>query len=343
MGPGPLRACVLASLCLWCAACNGALPPIEGPSGGVSSAASGGSGPASGPGTSSSGSATGGTAIGTASNSGSSSAGASTGQPASTGSSGSTGGIGVSATGAATSSGSGGKPTGTGGSTTGGAGDGGAECQPACKNTLTCCDGQCVDLTADTFNCGVCGKLCPAGDYCEASNCVPTTCPPQGCMGGTSCCEFQCCGADQVCCLYNGTVTTFKCEDSDAGACELGCGGMCISRRDAKRDIQYLDEAQLQSAEEQVLKIPLAHFNYKWDAPSERRRLGFIIEDVAPNPGVIDAARGEVDLYGYTSLAVAALQEQAREIERLRQQVGELEKRLDDVASAPRPKRPPKR
>jgi len=104
-----------------------------------------------------------------------------------------------------------------------------------------------------------------------------------------------------------------------------------ISRRAAKRDIQYLSDDELAAAESEVLKIPLARFNYKWDAPNERRRLGFIIEDIAPSPGV-DEAHGVVDMYGYTSLAVAALQEQAREIEQLRAQVNALQKRLDGPA-----------
>jgi hypothetical protein len=77
-----------------------------------------------------------------------------------------------------------------------------------------------------------------------------------------------------------------------------------------------------------VRKIPLARFNYKWDSPNERRRLGFIIEDIAPSPSV-DENQGVVDLYGYTSLAVAALQEQAREIEGLRKEISELKRRLD--------------
>jgi hypothetical protein len=103
-----------------------------------------------------------------------------------------------------------------------------------------------------------------------------------------------------------------------------------VSRRAAKRDIEYLNETDVSEAEREVLEIPLARFNYKWDAPGERRRLGFIIEDVAPNPSVIDAKQGVVDLYGYTSLAVAALQEQAREIARLREEVRVLERRLGE-------------
>jgi hypothetical protein len=109
-----------------------------------------------------------------------------------------------------------------------------------------------------------------------------------------------------------------------------------VSRREAKRDIEYLNDGDISEAEREVLEIPLARFNYKWDAPGERRRLGFIIEDVAPNPGVIDSTQGVVDLYGYTSLAVAALQEQAREIARLREEVRVLERRLGESKKHPK-------
>jgi hypothetical protein len=103
-----------------------------------------------------------------------------------------------------------------------------------------------------------------------------------------------------------------------------------VSRRAAKRDIEYLTEEDLVAAEKAVQRIPLARFNYNWDAPGERRRLGFIIEDVAPSPS-IDEAKGVVDLYGYTSLAVAAMQEQAREIDRLRKEVDALQRRLGAI------------
>jgi hypothetical protein len=119
----------------------------------------------------------------------------------------------------------------------------------------------------------------------------------------------------------NGLVAFYECIDPTTGNCPPPTG--MVSRRDAKRDIEYLSEDEVASAERAVLRMPLARFNYKWDSPAERRRLGFIIEDVAPSPGV-DEGRGVVDLYGYTSLAVAAVQEQAREIERLRAEVREL-------------------
>jgi hypothetical protein len=127
--------------------------------------------------------------------------------------------------------------------------------------------------------------------------------------------------------LVERGAASYQCYDpATQGNCPPPNGA--VSRRAAKRDIQYLSEEDLAAAESAVRKIPLARFNYNWDAPTERRRLGFIIEDVAPSPGV-DEANGVVDLYGYTSLAVAALQEQAREIERLRHQIHDLQRRLD--------------
>jgi hypothetical protein len=135
----------------------------------------------------------------------------------------------------------------------------------------------------------------------------------------------MCCVATDICCLESRGAARYVCVDPTTGNCPPPNGA--VSRRAAKRDIQYLTDEDLTAAENAVRNIPLARFNYKWDAPTERRRLGFIIEDIAPSPSV-DEAQGVVDLYGYTSLAVAALQEQAREIAALRQEVTDLQRRL---------------
>jgi hypothetical protein len=55
--------------------------------------------------------------------------------------------------------------------------------------------------------------------------------------------------------------------------------------------------------------------------------LGFIIDDVEPSVA-IDPGRDMVDLYGYTSMAVAALQAQARDIEALKKEVARLRHEL---------------
>ena len=55
--------------------------------------------------------------------------------------------------------------------------------------------------------------------------------------------------------------------------------------------------------------------------------LGFIIDDVGPGPSV--APNGQtVDLYGYTSMAVATLQVQAQEIAELKAELAALKAEL---------------
>lgn len=100
-----------------------------------------------------------------------------------------------------------------------------------------------------------------------------------------------------------------------------------ISQRDKKRDIQYLDEAQLADRARQLLGVKLATYQYREARVTSPRRLGFIIEDGAPAVSV-DERREHVDLYGYTSLAVAALQVQQKQIDALRVEVSQLKQQL---------------
>jgi hypothetical protein len=99
-----------------------------------------------------------------------------------------------------------------------------------------------------------------------------------------------------------------------------------ISQRAAKEGIAYLDADDARRVHDELMRYPLATWRYK-DAPRDHRQLGFVIEDVSPSAGV--AADGaHVDLYGYTSMVVAALQVQAREIARLHRRVDRLSRRL---------------
>lgn len=66
----------------------------------------------------------------------------------------------------------------------------------------------CVNLSADSQNCGGCGVVCPSGRTCQAGKCVrrdsSTTCPPPArCCGEfnpeTNRCVGKCIGRNQVC------------------------------------------------------------------------------------------------------------------------------------------------
>ncbi|MBS2018331.1 MAG: tail fiber domain-containing protein [Deltaproteobacteria bacterium] len=130
-------------------------------------------------------------------------------------------------------------------------------------------------------------------------------------------CGSTACGPSQQCC----SGVPFP-----APTCVNGVA--CpISERKHKKDITYLDEAAKRRLAEEVLRIPLATYRYKSQSEDERTHLGFIIDDIAPSAAV--TANGErVDMYGYTTMSVAALQLQANEIAELRRQVEELRREL---------------
>lgn len=104
-------------------------------------------------------------------------------------------------------------------------------------------------------------------------------------------------------------------------------GGCPISRAAHKRDITYLDAASRKEASDKALSMQLATWRYAWETGSDKEHLGFIIDDLGPAPADSPAVRegGQtVDLYGYTSLVLAAIQEQQAEIERLKAEVAAL-------------------
>jgi len=97
--------------------------------------------------------------------------------------------------------------------------------------------------------------------------------------------------------------------------------GCPISSRTYKRDIRYLSEVELDGFARQIRAMRLA--TYRYNEPSSPRHLGFIIED-QPVSAAVDRDRDMVELYGYLSMAVATLQVQAREIERLEREMTAL-------------------
>lgn len=105
----------------------------------------------------------------------------------------------------------------------------------------------------------------------------------------------------------------------------LACG-QAISQRAAKRDVTYLTEADTARLHDELMATRLATYRYTLRDASAAKHLGFIIDDAPTNPS-ITADGTHVDLYAYTSMAVAALQTQAREIARLKQAVATLQRR----------------
>jgi hypothetical protein len=96
-----------------------------------------------------------------------------------------------------------------------------------------------------------------------------------------------------------------------------------ISARAAKREIAYVTPEEARRLYDELTQLRLATYRYRNESPDAERRLGFIIDDTAMSPAVAPD-RSMVDLYGFTSMAVAAIQEQRREIDHLKQQMRAL-------------------
>lgn len=118
---------------------------------------------------------------------------------------------------------------GPGGSGQGGIGQGGGtnDCNPACGAGFTCCNGKCVNLANDIFNCGACGVTCPGPNPFCAGMCMQAPCDnPQQCLGTNgSCCGNACCKPGQLCCDVQGPGPAGgpACHDPVDGTCPLGC------------------------------------------------------------------------------------------------------------------------
>lgn len=108
-------------------------------------------------------------------------------------------------------------------------------------------------------------------------------------------------------------------------------GGCPISLRRYKTDVAYLNAAERETLRQAVLSTRLARWRYKTAEPGSETRLGFLIDDQpGGSPAVLPDGQ-RVDLYGYTSMAVAALQAQQEEIAVLRAEIAALRARVEEL------------
>jgi len=202
----------------------------------------------------------------------------------------------------------------------------------ACYQAAECAlqsDGQCGFTESQTLSdclagsgggslkwfatCGapVCSSQADPDDP-SVPNCTDAMQPGSACDAEGETCETLACGGHRVC----------------ATSDPKGLVGCPISRARWKQGIEYLDQAELQSLHDEITHLPLATWQYK-SAPGVPR-LGFIIDDVEPSAAV---AGDHVDVYGYLSMAVAAIQVQQRDIEALQSQLAALREDQADPAA----------
>ena len=163
-----------------------------------------------------------------------------------------------------------------------------------------------------------CATPCPSGTYClKASGptehdlgCTPI---PAACNGTPGCdCMKSCfCNSSSI-------------DTCSAGNGFLICNNGTVSRRAFKKDIDYVSDADREELARETLAVPLARYRYKTEAESEPRHLGFIIDDQPASSPAVASDRTHVDLYGYTSMLLATVQEQQKQIAALRAQVEEM-------------------
>lgn len=120
-----------------------------------------------------------------------------------------------------------------------------------------------------------------------------------------------------------GCGVNLVCAASDP---RLSPGGCPISRRRFKQDITALSAAERRRLSEELLRLPLVTYRYR--GQDTEPQLGFVIEDVEPSYAV-DAPRDQVNLYGYASMAVLALQEQQRTIAEQERRLSEQARRIE--------------
>jgi hypothetical protein len=204
------------------------------------------------------------------------------------------------------------------------AGDEGARCA---FDGLVCTCTTCPDPYP------VCRVVDPPVWACEAPNPDPA-CPAAQPLVGTGCrvegqtCDYGCEPGMRRVCREGGWV-----RDSSPTSCP-------ISTRRAKRDIDYLAPDEVDALAREVLSTRLATYEYTDPALAGRRHLGFILEDRAASDYSVDPERSQVDLYGYASLLLAALQAQERRVEALERELRELRERSApaEVCSTPYPR-----
>lgn len=174
----------------------------------------------------------------------------------------------------------------------------------------------CTCTNCRSFPVGGCSG--PLRWRCTAPNMEPG-CPAVQPRLGTSCAmDGQRCGYDcEATGVQGGRVCTGGVWQSSPNNCP-------ISSRAAKRDIRYLSPEEAEAVARAALSTRLATYEYTDPALRGPRRLGFIYEDPETHPYARNPDISGVDLYGYTSMLLATVQQQQRQIASLQRAVDAL-------------------
>jgi Chaperone of endosialidase len=170
------------------------------------------------------------------------------------------------------------------------------DCKPDAGVTLTCCD-----TSKTTWGCFAGPAFCTA---------------PRPRVGAACTSEGASCAIDEA---VECGQTVMQCQK---GVWDLANTTCPASSARVKKDIAYVDDAQAEALRAQLMSVRLASYKYK--AGDDATHLGFLIEDMPEGSPAVLPSRDRVDLYGYTSMTVATLQRQQKELDALKADVARL-------------------
>jgi len=147
---------------------------------------------------------------------------------------------------------------------------------------------------------------------------------PTGADLGCTTIPAECKGTPSCDCMVNCFCTGSPTDKCTAGQDYLLCDNGLKSRRALKKDITYVGDAERAELANETLSIPLARYRYKTEPRAQVTHLGFIIDDQPDGLPAIAADGTHVDLYGYTSMLVATVQEQQKQIDALQREVAAM-------------------
>jgi hypothetical protein len=173
----------------------------------------------------------------------------------------------------------------------------------------------------------------------EAPTLWYTSCGDPACSGHTEKEGMKLCDTETIgdpcsdeggqCDPIDNCNSVLICATSDPKSAPGGCPE---SRKATKTDIEYLDVDGLKKIHKELMAMRLAKWRYKNEVPTPKARLGFIIEDIEPSVAA-NSPRGQVDLYSFASMAVAAVQHQDKELTALKKEIAALKKMLNELKS----------
>lgn len=155
------------------------------------------------------------------------------------------------------------------------------------------------------------------------------------CRIGNSCnlLNESCVFSRKFCQDGSEAVDSFSSADPFITSCKpkgtASVGGKCKSSARFKRDVHYIDANERQALSAAILNTKLSKYYYKDTVAHDKAlQLGFIVEDQPADSIFLTDDKSGVNLYAFTSGAVAAIQQLHQELQKQTATIQALEKEL---------------